>query len=70
MTSTISARQTDEQHIISATEVFDDGRVLVFLYVRVGTDYTAMMTVYPDATLQRGRRVMYVSTMGDDEKTD
>lgn len=70
MSSMVSARQTDEQHIISATEVFDDGRVLVFLYVRIAADYTAMMTVYPDATLQRGRRVMYVSTMGDEEKVD
>jgi len=52
---------TEDQHDFSVTEVFPDGRVLVFVYVRVLDKWTVVMTVYDDATLVYGERVLYVS---------
>lgn len=68
MTSTISARQTDEHHIIQWTEIFRDGRVMTFHFVRVATDYTATMLLYSDGKMQNGKRIFYISTMQESEQ--
>lgn len=63
MTAAVAGAQTPEQHIIAATEIFPDGRVMIFHFLRVGEHYTAQMMIYEDATLIRGERVFYISTM-------
>ncbi len=50
--------RADNRYCFSVTEVFQDGRVLVFTYVHVGEQITALMDVYDDATLQGGRRYL------------
>lgn len=63
MTAAVAGAKTTEQQIIAATEIFPDGRVMVFQFLRVGDRYTAQMMIYEDATLIRGERVLYISTM-------
>lgn len=57
---------TSDHYDFSVTEIFPDGRVLVFVYVRVHQEITAVMTVYPDIALRNGQRVMYYATPTQD----
>ena len=45
-------------YTFSVSEVFPDGRVMVFTYVHIGDDLTVVMDVYADVTLQGGRRYL------------
>lgn len=44
----------------SVSEVFDDGRVMVCTYVRVGDQISLVMDVYNDQTMTGGKRYLNV----------
>lgn len=45
-------------HTFSLSEVFNDGRVLIVTYVRIGDAISVVMDVYDDGSLRRGKRVL------------
>lgn len=49
----------DTHHFV-VSEVFPDGRVMIFAYVRIGQKITAIMDVYTDGSLTEGKRYLDV----------
>ena len=49
-----------DTHHFTVSEVFPDGRVMVFVYVRIGQKITVIMDVYTDGSLTNGKRFLDV----------
>lgn len=53
-------------HHFSVSEVFADGRVLVFVYTRIGNSINAVMDVYDDETMRSGKRTLDIHLYSHD----
>lgn len=51
---------TREGYNFSVSEVFDDGRVMVCTYVRIGDQISLVMDVYDDQSMTGGKRYLNV----------